>query len=140
MTMTDEKFHRIRIDDAPTRPLPMGRGTVFKLVDPDIGAANADIHINVIEPGMGRGEIHFHEKAENTYIVLEGQLEVCIEGGIRHVLEVGEVGYIPPGIIHTATNARRDIACKIIEIYAPAGADFHEVDGWPAGIEPPDAG
>ena len=81
--MSGEKFHRIRIDEAPTVPLPMGRGTVFKLVDPDIGAVNADIHVNVIEPGAGRGEIHFHEKAENTYIVLEGQLEVCIEGGVR---------------------------------------------------------
>ena len=137
--MEKTKFHRVRIDDAPTVPLPMGRGTVFRLVDPEIGAANADIHVNVIEPGAGRGEIHFHRMAENTYIVLEGQLEVCLEGGHRYVLEAGEAGFIPPGLVHTATNARTDIRCKIIEIYAPAGPDFHEVDGWPGGIVPPDA-
>jgi len=135
--MADKKFLRLRIDDAPTVSLPMGRGTVFKLVDPDIGAANADIHVNVIEPGTSRGEIHFHARAENTYLVLEGQLEVCIEGGVRHVLDVGEVGHIPPGVVHTATNARRDIPCRIVEIYAPAGPDFHEVEGWPGGIAPP---
>ncbi len=137
--MAETKFHKVRIDEAPTVPLPMGRGTVFRLVDPEIGAANADIHVNVIAPGAGRGEIHFHRTAENTYIVLEGQLEVCLEGGVRHVLEVGEAGFIPPGLVHCATNARTDIPCKIIEIYAPAGSDFHEVDGWPGGVEPPDA-
>jgi quercetin dioxygenase-like cupin family protein len=130
-------FHRVRIDDAPTVPLPLGRGTVYRLVDPEIGAANADIHVNVIDPGASRGEIHFHERAENTYIVVEGQLEVCIEGGERHVLEAGEVGYIPPGLVHTATNARDDMPCRVVEIYAPAGPDFHEVEGWPGGIEPP---
>ncbi len=136
--MTRGRFHRVRIVDAPTVPLPMGRGTVHQLVDPSIGAARADIHVNVIAPGASRGEIHFHEKAENTYIVMEGQLEVCLEGGERHVLDAGEVGHIPPGVVHTATNARTDIPCRIVEIYAPAGPDFHEVESWPGGIEPPD--
>lgn len=132
------KFHRVRIDDAPTRPLAMGRGTVYRLVDPEVGSRNVDVHVNVIEPGASRGEIHFHEKAENVYIVLDGALEVCIEGGERHVLEAGEAGFIPPGVVHTATNARADAPCRIVEVYAPAGRDFHEVEGWPGGIAPPD--
>ena len=132
------KFHKVKILDAPTRSLAMDRGTVFRCVDPDVGSSNVDVHVNVIKAGASRGEIHYHAKAENVYIVLDGQLEVCIEGGDRHVLEVGEVGFIPPGIIHTATNARSDVACKIVEVYAPAGRDFHEVDDWPDGIQPPD--
>jgi quercetin dioxygenase-like cupin family protein len=136
--MTKARFHRVRIEDAPTRPLPMGRGTVYRLVDPDVGSRNVDVHVNVIAPGAGRGEIHFHEKAENVYIVLDGALEVCLEGGERHVLEAGEAGFIPPGVVHTATNARTDAPCRIVEVYAPAGRDFHEVEGWPGGVEPPD--
>ena len=132
------KFHKVKIEDAPTRSLPMGRGTVFGCVDPSVGSSNVDVHVNVIEPGASRGEIHYHAKAENVYIVMDGQLEVCIEGGQRHVLEIGEVGFIPPGVVHTATNARSDIACKIVEVYAPAGKDFHEVDDWPDGVQPPD--
>jgi len=116
----------------------MGRGTVHRLVDPDVGSSNVDVHVNRIEPGAGRGEIHYHARAENVYLVLEGQLEVCIEGGHRHVLDVGEAGFIPPGVVHTATNARNDIPCVIVEVYAPAGRDFHEVGAWPGGIEPPD--
>ena len=132
------KFHHLKIDEAPTRSLPMGRGIVHRLVDPEVGSSNVDVHVNDIEPGASRGEIHYHAKAENVYLVLEGQLEVCIEGGSRYVLDVGEAGFIPPGVVHTATNARSDVRCRIVEIYAPAGRDFHEVEDWPDGIEPPD--
>ena len=131
------KFHKVKIKNPPTRSLPMGRGTVFGCVDPGVGSNNVDVHVNIIKPGASRGEIHYHAQAENVYIVMEGQLEVCIEGGQRHLVEVGEIGFIPPGVVHTATNARSDISCKIVEIYAPAGEDFHEVDGWPNNIQPP---
>ncbi|MBI76627.1 MAG: hypothetical protein CMM53_02430 [Rhodospirillaceae bacterium] len=134
----EKTFHKIKIEEAPTRALPLGRGKVFGCVDPSVGSKNVDVHVNVIKPGASRGEIHYHKNAENVYIVMEGQLEVCIEGGRRHVLDVGEVGFIPPNLIHTATNARKDMTCKIIEIYAPAGEDFHEVENWPNGDHPPD--
>ena len=84
-----DKFHKVKILDAPTRSLAMDRGTVFRCVDPDVGSSNVDVHVNVIKPGAGRGEIHYHANAENVYMVLDGQLEVCLEGGHRHVLEVG---------------------------------------------------
>ena len=131
------KFHKVKIENAPTRSLPMARGTVFGCVDPRVGSNNVDVHVNVIKPGARRGEIHYHAQAENVYIVMDGQLEVCIEGGQRHVLDVGEIGFIPPGVVHTATNARSDISCRIVEIYAPAGKDFQEVDDWPNHIQPP---
>ena len=131
------KFYKVKIENAPTRSLPMERGTVFGCVDPRVGSNNVDVHVNVIKPGASRGEIHYHAQAENVYIVMDGQLEVCIEGGQRHVLDVGEIGFIPPGVVHTATNARSDISCRIVEIYAPAGKDFHEVDDWPNHIQPP---
>ena len=131
------KFHKVKIENAPTRSLPMARGTVFGCVDPRVGSNNVDVHVNVIKPGASRGEIHYHAQAENVYIVMDGQLEVCIEGGQRPVLDVGEIGFIPPGVVHTATNARSDIFCRIVEIYAPAGKDFHEVDDWPNHIQPP---
>ena len=75
------KFYKLKILDAPTRKLPHDRGTVFGCVDPAVGSSNVDVHVNVIKAGASRGEIHYHEKAENVYIVMDGQLEVCIEGG-----------------------------------------------------------
>ena len=130
------KFYKTTLDGQANRPLELGRGNIRDLIGPPQGAKNVDVHINIIEPGTGRGEIHYHRKTENIYIVLEGCLEVCLEGGERHTLSVGEVGFIPPGVIHTAANADKKNPVRIIEIYAPAGTDFHEVEFWPSNIAP----
>jgi mannose-6-phosphate isomerase-like protein (cupin superfamily) len=84
----------------------------------------------VINVDSGPGPYHYHERAENIYIVLEGLVEVMIEG-TRHVLRKDDVAFIPPGLRHYAGNAG-DTPAKVIEIYAPAGTDFHIVDDPPA--------
>ena len=133
------KFYRSQIAGAPNRALEWGRGNIRDLIGPTVGASNLDVHVNTIDVGSGRGEIHYHARSENVYIVLEGVLEVCVEGGERHLLQEGEIGFIPSGVVHTAGNGGQDKPVKIIEIYAPAGDDFFELEAWPEGIEPPDA-
>lgn len=128
--MDRPKFFKIRIDEAPTRTMNLGRGTSLKLVNPAIGARNLDVHINLLNEDSGPGEIHYHAHAENVYVVLEGTLEVVIEGE-RHLLGPGEVGWIAPGVVHTAGNAGLGGITRILEIYAPAGEDFHAVPDWP---------
>ena len=39
----------------------------------------------------------------------------------------GEVAFIPPGVRHQAGNCG-DTVARVLEIYAPAGEDFHIVD------------
>lgn len=128
--MSRPKFFKTRIDEAPTRRMNLGRGTGIKLVNQETGAQTVDVHINVLNEDSGPGEIHYHAKAENVYVVLEGTLEVVIEGE-RHLLGPGEVAWIAPGVVHTAGNAGLGGLTRIIEVYAPAGEDFHVVDGWP---------
>ncbi len=114
--------------DAPSQAMRFDRGTQFKLFGPHNGAANADIHINVLKLDSGRGPYHFHERAENFYIVLDGQLEVTVEG-VRHLLQKDDVAFIPPGLRHCAgTAAGSTVPARVIEIYAPVGADFNIVD------------
>jgi mannose-6-phosphate isomerase-like protein (cupin superfamily) len=102
------------------------RGTQIRLFGEDTGAKNIDVHINVINADSGSGPYHYHEHAENVYIVLEGQIEVVIEGK-RHVLSKDDVAFIPPGVKHSA-GATGGAQAKAIEIYAPAGVDFNIVD------------
>lgn len=115
--------------EAPTRPMRNERGTQICLIGPQNGARNADVHINVINVDSGPGPYHYHERAENIYIVLEGTVEVMIEG-TRYVLRKDDVAFIPPGLRHTAGNGG-DSPARVIEIYAPAGTDFHIVDDPP---------
>ena len=128
--MDRPKFFKIRIDDAPTRKMNLGRGTSIKLVSGETGGRNLDVHINLLNEDSGPGEIHYHAHAENVYVVLEGTLEVVIEGE-RHLLGPGEVGWIAPGVVHTAGNAGLGGVTRILEIYAPAGEDFHALADWP---------
>lgn len=118
-----------KIGEAPSRGLKFERGRSVMLVNEQTGATNVDVHINHINIDSGPGERHFHAKAENVYIVLEGCLEVVVEGE-RHLLYPDDVGFIPPGVRHTAGNAGTHGVCKVIEIYAPAGPDFHVVEDW----------
>jgi mannose-6-phosphate isomerase-like protein (cupin superfamily) len=85
-----------------------------------------DLHINQIEVEAGSGPLHYHKEAENAYIVLEGTLEITVEGESR-LVGPNSVAWIPPGLHHSVGNAG-DTPARLIEIYAPAGPDFHIVD------------
>ncbi len=122
------------IHGAPTRNMKLGRGTGIKLINPEMGCRKVDVHINVINDDSGPGEVHFHENADNVYIVLEGVLEVVVEGE-RHLLRKDDVGYIPAGVVHTAGSAGGHGPTRVIEIYAPGGYDFHEVESFDNPVE-----
>jgi quercetin dioxygenase-like cupin family protein len=114
--------------DAPTRAMRWDRGTQIRLFNEDTGARHADVHVNVINIDSGPGPYHYHEHAENIYIVLEGKVEVCVEGQ-RYFLEKDDVGFIPPGLRHYAGCAPDSpVPARVIEVYAPVGQDFHIVD------------
>lgn len=136
--MADRKPFFTSIGAAPRRPMKLGRGTGIKLVNEETGSPGLDLHLNVINDDSGPGEVHFHRRADNVYIVLEGVLEVVVEGE-RHLLEKDDVGFIPAGLVHTAGSAGGHGPTRVLEIYAPAGYDFHEVESFenPVEVGPP---
>lgn len=136
--MADRKPFFTSIGAAPRRPMKLGRGTGIKLVNEETGSPGLDLHLNVINDDSGPGEVHFHRRADNVYVVLEGVLEVVVEGE-RHLLEKDDVGFIPAGVVHTAGSVGGHGPTRVLEIYAPAGYDFHEVESFenPVPVEPP---
>lgn len=116
----------MRIEDAPVKIMRWDRGKTLRLVDEADGAKNVDVHINLINIDSGPGPTHYHAKAENIYIVLEGTVEAIVEGKTYRI-GAGEVAFIPPGVHHAAGNGG-DTVARVIEIYAPAGQDFHIVE------------
>ena len=119
-----------RIANAKQTAMRYERGITKHLVGPDVGASNVDVHINVINADSGLGPYHYHEKAENVYIVLEGRAQVVVEGE-SHYLEKDDIAFIPPGVRHAAGSAGEG-PVTVIEIYAPAGRDFHIVSEDPS--------
>lgn len=106
-----------------TTPMRLSRGTQLPILNPETGARNIDLHVNTLSVGAARGPRHYHAKAENIYLVLEGSIEVETT---RHAytLHEGDLAFIPPGVPH-ATNNAGQVPAKFIEIYAPPGPDFH---------------
>lgn len=102
------------------------RGTVRRLVGPQIGASSVDLHVNAIRAGSAPGPYHIHTNAENVYYVLSGEASIR-SGEQTYPIKAGQVAFIPPRVPHAVSN-RGDAELVIIEIYAPAGADFEEVE------------
>lgn len=96
------------------------------MLHPDTsGIEEIDLHINELEPQSGPGPSHFHEKALNIYLVLDGSIRVALPDG-PIVLEQDELLSIPPGVVHETSNPGEKTA-RFVEIYLPAGDDFHIV-------------
>jgi mannose-6-phosphate isomerase-like protein (cupin superfamily) len=124
--MGSHEAYRNSLESAPRRPLRGGRGESVRLVDEEVGsAANVDLHLNYLYPGSGPGPRHYHERAENVYLVLDGTIEVEVGNEVVS-LAADEVLMIPPGVVHATSNPG-DRTAVFLEIYAPAGADFHVV-------------
>lgn len=109
--------------DAPAQEMRYRRGTTYMLVGQDDGVSNVDLHMNVINADSGLGPYHYHESAENIYFVLSGRARVIVDG-VEHFVEAGQVAYIPNGVPHAAGSDGTG-PVTVLEIYAPAGKDFH---------------
>jgi mannose-6-phosphate isomerase-like protein (cupin superfamily) len=120
----------VRAAQAPVRELRFARGTATDLVDERVGARGVDVHLNRLRAGAKPGPLHYHTNSENVYYLLSGRLLVQLDD-IATELAPGDAAFIPAGVPHSATNVGDDDAV-LIEIYAPAGADFVEVGPEPS--------
>lgn len=123
--MSDRTGRVIRAADRGTAELRYGRGFVDKIVGPETGASNVDLHVNRILAGSARGPYHLHPSAENVYLVLSGAIRVRI-AGLDHDLGPGDAAFIPAGVPHSASNIGT-VDAELIEIYAPVKPGFVEV-------------
>lgn len=73
---------------------------------------------NWIEPRMPGPPVHVHPAAEESYEVIEGALEVFMDGEWRP-LRAGEKATVPHGVAHSVRNAS-DEPARIVNIHQPA--------------------
>lgn len=129
--MSTDRTNDVYVADpetAPPRPMVRKGGRSVKLIDPDIGASSLDLHLNILEPDGDRDDapFHLHTNAENIYVVMNGRLGLRLDDRDLFV-ETGQAVFIPPNLPHAVWNAAEG-ETRLIEIYAPPGADFVRVD------------
>src|SRR2546426_5862822 len=73
---------------------------------------------NWLDPEMPGPPVHVHPTADDSFEVIEGALDVCIEGEWR-TLRAGESATAPAGVPHTLRNATKE-PVRIVNIHRPA--------------------
>jgi mannose-6-phosphate isomerase-like protein (cupin superfamily) len=73
---------------------------------------------NWIDAGMTGPPVHVHPTADESYEVLEGALDVCVDG-VWKTVRAGESATAPAGVPHTLRNATSE-PVRIVNIHRPA--------------------
>jgi hypothetical protein len=71
-----------------------------------------------LAPGASGTPVHVHPHATESYDVLQGRLEVFIDGSWR-TLSRGESASVPPGVPHTFRNPDATVT-RVRNVHAPA--------------------
>jgi len=95
---------------------------------------NYDLMMAETPAGVPGPPPHLHTTMEESFLIVEGEMEFMIDGKIS-VVKAGESVDIPPNTLHTFGN-KSDRSCKWINIHSPKGfRAFFEQMGVPAGEE-----
>jgi mannose-6-phosphate isomerase-like protein (cupin superfamily) len=115
----------LRGQGAAWGPLANERGRVRQL---DIGesAAGMDMHVIELDPAGPDGPFHYHSRAENFYVILEGSIVLRLRGDAVTLSE-GDAVWIPPELPH-GVSVRSGERARLLEIYWPAPADYVSVE------------
>jgi quercetin dioxygenase-like cupin family protein len=98
-----------------------GVSEMYWLVDKDLGAEKMMTVLYEYQPNFSTKRVHYHERRESAYIVLEGEARVHLNGE-EHILRPGDVAYLSPKDIHGVVGSGSK-GLKMIEIWAPQEKD-----------------
>ena len=89
--------------DVSLTRLDRGGAERFQTLRRELGVGSFGLNLLVLQPRQ-RGRIHAHERQEEVYIVLEGELTLLIEGSER-LLGPDEVARVGPSVRRQLANA-----------------------------------
>lgn len=83
--------------------LDFDRGERFQTLRQELDVGSFGINLLLMQPRQ-RGRVHRHERQEEVYVVLEGQLTLVVEGA-EHVLGAREAVRVPAELRRQLVNA-----------------------------------
>lgn len=107
----------------------------FQRLRQELGVASFGINLVLLAPGQ-RGRVHRHERQEEVYLVLEGELTLLLEGEPR-VLRQGELARVGPSVRRQLANesAAKAVLLALGGSGEHAGRDGIAWAGWDEGGE-----
>jgi uncharacterized cupin superfamily protein len=80
----------------------MGEGPGFRKVRRELGVEAFGVNAVVLPPGY-ESRVHYHERQEELYVVLRGEMEIKL-GEERRVLGPGGLARVDPGTVRSLRN------------------------------------
>lgn len=109
----------LNLKDAKTEKTPAR--TIYRFLGREQGAEKICAILVEYEPDVELDGVHYHERRESAYIVLEGSATLKLNG-IEHHLEPSTAVLFSPGDIHgIAATGKKGF--KMIEVYSPLEPD-----------------
>src|SRR3954463_7849086 len=90
-------------DDVAFAALDLDNHERFQSLRRELGVESFGINLIALPPGA-RGRIHAHERQEEVYLVLEGELTLVIEGDAEHRLGRGQLARVGPAVRRQLVN------------------------------------
>jgi mannose-6-phosphate isomerase-like protein (cupin superfamily) len=81
-------------------------GERFQPLRRELGVTSFGLNVIALQPGQ-RGRIHAHDRQEEVYVVLEGELTLVVEGE-EHVLGPDRAVRVGPDVRRQLVNAGRE--------------------------------
>jgi uncharacterized cupin superfamily protein len=110
----------------------------FQTLRRELGVSSFGLNLIRLRPGQ-RGRIHRHERQEEVYLVLEGELTLVIEGEERPTLRRGEAVRIAPDVRRQLLN-RGGEPCALLAIGGEGEHAGRDGIAWESWEEPAEAG
>lgn len=97
-----------------------GTGERFVPLRRQLGVSSFGMNLIVLQPRQ-RGRIHSHERQEEVYVVLQGELTLDLDGGVSHRLVSGRAVRVGPSVRRQLVNA----GTEPVAVLALGGAGEH---------------
>jgi uncharacterized cupin superfamily protein len=91
------------VSDLAFATLDRATGERLQSLRRPLGATSLGLNLIVLQPGQ-RGRIHAHERQEEIYLVLEGELTLLV-GGTPHRLGPDRLARVAPAVRRQLVNA-----------------------------------
>jgi mannose-6-phosphate isomerase-like protein (cupin superfamily) len=116
--------------------LARGSAERFQTLRRELGVSAFGINLIVLRPRQ-RGRIHSHDRQEEVYLVLEGELTLLVEAE-PHVLRADQLVRVGAGVRRQLVNADSERPLVVLALGGAgehAGRDGHAWISWEEGGE-----